>query len=271
MQRLIINADDLGLNDQVNKAILHYIEAGKITSSTIMAAGDAFDGAVEIAKQFPSCSFGVHLTIDELKPVTDGKVLEQCGIVQGGRFVKNAYKNVPYDKSIENAIYKEWKSQILRIQESGVNISHLDSHHHCHTYSFFPRIVEKLADEFGIKKVRLNLYSPLMIKLRQKNDALDLAPKGQAEPSRNSTEPRIITKIKRHLERKSTNRFFKRNFNTADYFCSLRYYCANEQLLKGYNTIELMCHPGHPSFTVETQGLDTFDLTGKELISYNNL
>ena len=271
MQRIIINADDLGLNNQVNEAILHYLETGKITSSTIMASGEAFCDAVKIAKQFPSCSFGVHLTIDELTPVTDSTVFEQCGLVKDGMFVKNAYKTLRYKPEIEEAIYSEWKAQIAKILDSGINVSHIDSHHHCHTYSFFPQIVNRLSKEFGINKVRLNLYSPLLFKFRQKDDSLMLKHSDMPQTSKSPSGSGIADALKRHIGRKRANIYLKHHFTTTDYFCSLRYFFANESLTERFGTIELMCHPGHPSYVMETQLLNNIPLKGKDLISYLNL
>lgn len=46
--KLIINADDCGKSKDVNVAINHFIEAGKITSTTIMANMDDLDGAARL-------------------------------------------------------------------------------------------------------------------------------------------------------------------------------------------------------------------------------
>lgn len=271
MQRIIINADDLGLNKQVNKAILHFLESGKVSSSTIMASGYAFSDAIEIAKRFSNCSFGVHLTIDDLTPLSPVVTLEKYGLVEDGQFVKDAYKKLEYNKEIEEVIYEEWKRQIMKIREAGISISHLDSHRHCHSYSFFPRIVKRLADEFEIKKVRLNRYTPLYIKLRQKNDAIKLESSPNTTEKATTGETGIVATLKRHFERLATYRYLKHNFVSTDYFCSFRYYCANEPLLSRYHTIELMCHPGHPSFEEESRMLEAFNLEGKDLISYLTL
>ena len=42
--KLIINADDCGKNKEVNAAISHFIETGKITSTTVMANMDDLEG-----------------------------------------------------------------------------------------------------------------------------------------------------------------------------------------------------------------------------------
>ena len=80
--RVIINADDFGVNATVNTEIERCIREGLITSTTIMAAGDGFEEAIEISKLYPQISFGVHLTLDELTSQTKSPLLHQYGLPQ---------------------------------------------------------------------------------------------------------------------------------------------------------------------------------------------
>ena len=50
--KLIINADDCGKNKEVNAAIGHFIEAGKITSTTVMANMDDLEGASRLFDEY---------------------------------------------------------------------------------------------------------------------------------------------------------------------------------------------------------------------------
>lgn len=57
--KLIINADDCGKNKEVNAAISHFIETGKITSTTVMANMDDLEGASRLFDEYQdSISFG---------------------------------------------------------------------------------------------------------------------------------------------------------------------------------------------------------------------
>ena len=59
--RMIINADDFGLCEGVNKAVFEAHTRGVLTSATIMANMPAVDEAIAIAKKTPSLGVGVHL------------------------------------------------------------------------------------------------------------------------------------------------------------------------------------------------------------------
>ena len=45
-RRLIVNADDLGMTRDINRAIVEGFEKGMIISATLVATADAFDYAV---------------------------------------------------------------------------------------------------------------------------------------------------------------------------------------------------------------------------------
>ena len=60
---LIINGDDFGLSPQVNAGVLHAHQQGVLTNSSLMIAGLAWQDAVARAKDTPSLSVGLHLTL----------------------------------------------------------------------------------------------------------------------------------------------------------------------------------------------------------------
>ena len=67
MRKLIVNADDFGLNDHTVEWTIKGFECGALTSATIMAGMPATDKAVAYAKDHPQFSFGVHFyLVDEV-------------------------------------------------------------------------------------------------------------------------------------------------------------------------------------------------------------
>src|SRR5215813_556275 len=69
MKRLIINADDFGFTRGVNNGIVQAHKQGIVTSTTIMANGQAFNEAVELARENPGLGVGCHLYIVGGRPV----------------------------------------------------------------------------------------------------------------------------------------------------------------------------------------------------------
>ena len=101
-------------------------------------------------------NFGVHLNLTEgkaLNVVSDNILTDtKNNFIHGpGFFFLN---NFTKDKNVEKIIYLEFKKQILNVVNSGIKISHLDSHQHIHHVPFIFKIIVKLAKEFRIKKIR---------------------------------------------------------------------------------------------------------------------
>lgn len=72
MSKLIVNADDFGLHSAVNAGIIDGHRRGIITSTSLMAGGEAFTEAVSMAKQNPKLGIGIHITlVGGVKPVCD--------------------------------------------------------------------------------------------------------------------------------------------------------------------------------------------------------
>lgn len=270
MNKIIVNADDFGYNDTVNEAIINGIEHRYITSTTIMASGDAFEEAIKYAKLRNDISFGVHLCIDEFKPLTSERVFKQYGLTDNdGRFIKFSYLNLHEADDIKEAIYNEWKAQILKVKNSGLQISHIDSHHHAHTYSFLYKIIDRLSKEFCINKVRICLYKPLLIKYREKPvislKKIDTIQSPKKKYSR-------LQIFKNNFNLGVSNYRLKKKYRTTDFFCPLRYFIANKLLLSHYDVIEIMVHPGLPYYQNETELLPKLRQDSSlTLISYNEL
>ena len=67
--RLIVNADDLGLSEGIDRAIFAAHAAGSVTSTSVLTAGPAFEHAARGLRERPSLGAGVHLCLHEERPV----------------------------------------------------------------------------------------------------------------------------------------------------------------------------------------------------------
>ena len=153
---IIINADDFGLNEHCSKAIAQAFREGLITDTTMMATGEYFDEAVELAKEQGFIDkIGIHLNLTEGEPLTED--IKNCPrLVTDGRFNKQYDRTKKLTKEELSAIYKELTAQVEKIQNAGIKITHSDSHHHIHTGIFVAPIALKVCKEHGINKMRLH-------------------------------------------------------------------------------------------------------------------
>ncbi|WRS27800.1 chitin disaccharide deacetylase [Oscillospiraceae bacterium MB08-C2-2] len=155
--KIIFNADDFGICRAVNYGILDAFRLGVVRSTSLMATGDAYEHAVEIAQSFADLDIGVHLSLTHGQPIT-ARVSSMLNAQ--GQFISLAQFNEIKGKLDIAAIEEEFTAQIEKILASGLKPTHLDSHHHIHMMaSLFP-LALKLAKKYKLA-IRLRSRSQL--------------------------------------------------------------------------------------------------------------
>ena len=160
MRRLIVNADDFGYTSGVNRAIVEAHTNGVVTSSTLMANGAAFAEAVAMAKVARHLSVGCHIVLIDGEPIVAVNKLPSLADAKG---FQNGLKSFAL-RAITGQIYpdeivEEATAQIRKIQASGVEISHFDTHKHTHLYPKVLRPLLRAAAACGVCAVR-NPFGP---------------------------------------------------------------------------------------------------------------
>ncbi|MGL4737851.1 MAG: chitin disaccharide deacetylase [Cellulosilyticaceae bacterium] len=146
MTRLIVNADDMGLCEAVNYGILSAYQKGIVTSCTIMPGMPGFEHAVALLKQNPGLGCGVHMTLSLHKPVMNG---HQTIVDEDGYF----YRRITNEKigtfDLEE-VYQEFCAQIEKVKATGIEITHLDSHHHVHTLEALDPVIKRIVEKYNL-------------------------------------------------------------------------------------------------------------------------
>ena len=145
--KLIVNADDFGLTRGVNLGIVEAFQQGILSSTTIMPGMEAASHAVELAQQNPGLKVGLHFRLTAGRPLArDVPTLLDDNNDQfrnQTRFWKNRDMN-------PDEIERELCAQIQTCLDTGLPLSHLDSHHHCHCHVQVLPIVRKIADKYNL-------------------------------------------------------------------------------------------------------------------------
>ena len=252
--RIIINADDFGLNAYVNDSILELMSHRRITSATLIPNAPAVEEAVRRVPREGNCSIGVHLNLTEFQPLTPpkeigalGSCLDEKGCFAGEKFLRS----IKITSQLKEAIFTELCLQVEKIISLGIKISHFDSHHHVHTIPALFPVVKRLQRHFGIRKVRTTW---------------NVCP-----PSFKASLTRILKKriwdlALRHCYHTTT---------TSGFTSFSMFYDLAKTTSLNHDSIELMVHPGHMPFEEETQLLYTdwqkMVPFSTELISYHDL
>ena len=67
---------------------------------------------------------------------------------------------------LDELYYYEFCSQIDKVKNAGVEISHLDSHHHVHTIPHFKDVIKSIMDKYNLKIKEVDLIINLIIRKR---------------------------------------------------------------------------------------------------------
>lgn len=176
VRRLIVNADDFGLTQGVNRAIVKARCDGIVTSSTLMANGQAFDDAIQRANSGPRLSVGCHVVLVDGLPVLGGRKTPTLSDpkAQDGRFYESLSSmalRATLGRIDADEIEAEVTAQIRKLQAAGVTVSHLDTHKHTH---IFPQVLQPLlraARTCGVPAVR-NPFGPVRFSILAKYPSL---------------------------------------------------------------------------------------------------
>ena len=130
MKQLILNADDFGMTQGVNKGIIRAHRDGILTSTTLMANGPEFADAVALAKLNPELGVGCHLVLVGGPAVAPKEKISSLVDENGnlpdslGGFVARLSAGLIRTKAID----REMRAQIAKIRAA--TLAHHSFRHH---------------------------------------------------------------------------------------------------------------------------------------------
>ncbi len=128
MKYLIVNADDFGMCEAANDAVIALFRAGRLFSSTIMFPCPACEKAARFAAEHPEYAIGVHLTLTSewdtyrWAPLTEGASLRDPDGFMWPH-TEDVERNAAYDD-----IEAEIEAQYQKALSFGMHPSHIDNH-----------------------------------------------------------------------------------------------------------------------------------------------
>ena len=163
--KFVLNADDFGMSEAYNRAILEGYSSGILKSASLVANGEAFEEAWK--KVIPACpdlGVGVHLNIIEGKPLC----LNLDKLTDADGNFNNSYVQIllkslnKKDNLFMEQMEKEFRAQIEEVLRH-TKVTHIDSHVHVHSIPPVFELVCKLAKEYRIKHIRTQFEKPYII------------------------------------------------------------------------------------------------------------
>lgn len=233
--RLIVNADDFGIAEAVNRGIAEAFDRGIVTSTSIMATGPAFEHAVDLARSRPRLAVGAHLVLTEQRPLV-GQDAAPTLVGPDGRFP--AHLTQLLSKQLRGRISLpqvrlELDAQLHRMRAAGIAISHIDGHQHVHVLPGIAAVVAELAAKYGVSAVRYPAERVRRYMLRSLRHLRRVAEQAALNFFCASAPLQHLRRSDDFVGFYFGGRLDERNLATV---------------LAGLSeggTVELMCHPGH--------------------------
>lgn len=147
MLQLIINADDLGLTPGCNAGIIRAMTEGIVTDTTLMINTRYTEEAVTKLKNQGISRVGLHLNLTFGEPLIPADEVPSL-VDANGRFNRKIEKAAPMMSPVE--VKRELSAQVEKFLATGLGLTHLDGHHHAHTYPEIIDIAISLAQQMGV-------------------------------------------------------------------------------------------------------------------------
>lgn len=254
MRNLIVNADDLGWTEGVNRGIVKAHREGLVTSTSLLANGRAFDSAVRLESSNPELGIGVHLNLSDGEPAAPAEkvagLLNKAGLFEGGPgslLLKIASRSLRLEE-----VEREWDAQIQKIRAAGIKATHVDGHKHVHMLPGLFEIALRLAKKHGIGAIRISNEASTLRAL--------LATGGRQKKSvvlKQGMQARGLKMLARDAREMAE----RAGIASTDFFCGIAQTGVLtregvEGLLEGLpdGTTEFMCHPGYADEELKISG-----------------
>lgn len=166
-RRLIVTADDFGMSVEVNEAVEVAHRAGVLTCASLVTAGAAAEDAIRRAKRMPTLGVGLHLALfgapaqlrgePGSRIARDGVNLGDSPATTGAAIVLSPRARAAARREIA-AQFEAWR-------HTGLPLSHLDGHWHCHQHPAVLAMALELGKPHGLRAVRIP-YENFMLSLR---------------------------------------------------------------------------------------------------------
>lgn len=159
MKRLIVTADDFGLDLGVNEAVEEAHRRGILTAASLMVSGDGATDAIERARRMPQLGVGLHLVLVDGAPMLPPEQVPDL-VGSDGRFPDDVFGlgvRIFLSAAARRQVAAEIRAQLEAFRRTGLPLDHVNAHHHFHLHPTVQRELLRLASEFGVKAIRVPL------------------------------------------------------------------------------------------------------------------
>lgn len=152
--KLILNADDFGLTERVNLAIVDCFKMGAVCSTTIMMNQPGTQHAIDLYHHGVIPEVGLHFTVTSGKPLLPPEQVASL-VDDKGYFLDKAILFSKWDVSPDE-VALELKAQYQAAIDAGLKINHIDSHHFGGVFQPLKEAFTRVVNEIGLPVRRID-------------------------------------------------------------------------------------------------------------------
>ena len=155
--RLILNADDFGLDTSVNIAVERAHVDGVLTTASLMIGAAAVGDAVERAKRLPRLGIGLHLVLADGPAVSAYETIPDL-VDASGRFGDHMARDgfrFFFLPRVRRQLAIEIRAQFEAFRATGLALDHVNAHKHFHLHPTVLSLILDIGRDYGLNAVRL--------------------------------------------------------------------------------------------------------------------
>jgi hopanoid biosynthesis associated protein HpnK len=161
-RRLILTADDFGLDEAVNEAVEQAHRDGVLTATSLMVSAPAARDAIARARRLPGLAVGLHIVLADGLPI---QPLDRVASLVGpdGRFQDSpARAGVQYffDPRARREVAAEIRAQFAAFHATGLPLDHVNGHTHLHVHPTVLSLILSIGRDYGMRAMRLPVEPP---------------------------------------------------------------------------------------------------------------
>jgi predicted glycoside hydrolase/deacetylase ChbG (UPF0249 family) len=164
--RLVVNADGLGADPAIGRAVLRAHREGIVTSASVL--GNCTEAALARVKallaEAPTLGVGAHLSLVEGAPVSSPGGIRSLVGAEGwfAGHPSELFFNWAKGALRADDIERELDAQVGRLRDGGVALDHLNTRFHIGFLPAVGRAVEAVARRHGIAGIRMAMEHPTL-------------------------------------------------------------------------------------------------------------
>ncbi|MGH7025639.1 MAG: hopanoid biosynthesis-associated protein HpnK [Caulobacteraceae bacterium] len=161
-RRLVITADDFGLDPAVNEAVEIAHRQGVLVAASLMVGAPAVADAMERARGNPRLRVGLHLVLVDGRPILAPDMVPHLTSASGdfSADMASAGAKMFFLPAARRELAAEIEAQFAAFAATGLTLDHVNAHRHFHLHPTIAALTMKIGARHGLRAMRVPTEPP---------------------------------------------------------------------------------------------------------------